>query len=89
VPESASSERRSGTTLQKAQVKKPQRNADNFPKKSRIPSTDIYPSRILEPGSNNSNKRGEGKFCFVLTLNCSHKFHKTINLFLNRYRKKI
>jgi hypothetical protein len=32
VLESASSERRSGTTLQKAQVKKTQRSADNFPK---------------------------------------------------------
>jgi hypothetical protein len=28
---------------------------------SRIPNPDIYPSRILDPGSNSSSKRGRGK----------------------------
>jgi hypothetical protein len=41
-------------------------------------------SRILifiHPGSNNSNKRGGGKFV-VLPIFCSHKYHKIDNYFI-------
>jgi hypothetical protein len=46
---------------------------------------------FIHPGSRiqQQQKKRRGKnFVVVLTLNCSHKFRKTINLFLNRYRKK-
>jgi hypothetical protein len=40
-----------------------------------IPDPDFYPSRILDLGSNNSNRRGGEKIC-CLTFICSHKLHK-------------
>ncbi len=42
---------------------------------SRIPDPDFYPSRILDPGSKNSTKRGV-KIFVCQTFFCSHKFHK-------------
>ncbi len=56
---------------------------------SRTPDHDfIHPgSRIPDPGSNNSIKRGGGKICSIFSF-FSQKYHKSILiLFLNRYRK--
>ncbi len=53
---------------------------------SRIPDPDFYPSRlqdsgsrILDPGSKNSNKREGWKKIFCHTFLCSLKFHKIEN----------
>jgi hypothetical protein len=43
---------------------------------SRIPDPDFYPSRISDPGSNNSNKREGLKQICCHTFLCSHKSHK-------------
>ncbi len=56
---------------------------------SRIPDPDFYPSRISDPGSKNSNKRGGvEKNLFLYLFFCSHKFHKIENYFIFVMLKK-
>jgi hypothetical protein len=52
-----------------------------------IPDPDFYPSRISDPGSNNSTERGGGKFLFVLPF-FSQKYHESVNNFILEQVKK-
>ncbi len=60
-----------------------------------IPDPDFYPSRIpdpgsriLDPGSKNSNKRERWKKISCHTFLCGHKFHKIVNYFSFEVLKK-
>jgi hypothetical protein len=49
---------------------------------------DVYPgSRIPDTGSNNSTKRGGGKFLFVLPFFCCHKYHIVNNFIFGQVKK--
>jgi hypothetical protein len=54
---------------------------------SRIKDPEFYPSRIPDPGSNNSTKRRGGNF-FVQPFFCSHKYHKISSNFIFEQVKK-
>ncbi len=47
-----------------------------------IPDPDFYPSRISDPGSNNSTTRGGVKFFLTYTIFSIHKYHKNCKWFL-------
>ncbi len=55
---------------------------------SRIPDPDFSPSRIPDPGSQNSNKRERWKKISCHTFLCSPKFHKIVNFFSFEVLKK-
>ncbi len=56
---------------------------------SRIPDPDLYPSRIPDPRSKNSNKREGWKQIYCHTIFCSHKFHKIQDLFTPKIVNKL
>ncbi len=53
-----------------------------------IPDPDIYASRMPDPWSNNSNKRGEGKKLVVLAFDCNYKFHNIENYVIFEHVQK-